>query len=388
MSMRRSISAGCLLAGLVTGAATGVSAQQPPAPSGTTPGDVVLNLGDPFTGLPCGSAYQAKWNLSLDQVSRFATSQLTACDLSLTLATIEGHVATAYDQVTAAEAENWNAWNAANGFLPSADDPAAEDRMVRVHTAQDRIQSARNGLRFLAKLSALLQFPPPPRPATPPQGQGVNALLGQAPAQPAPAQPSSPPGQVANQAYDPGAVNAAPLAPLPGDTSDLLDQPAQPAAPADTSLGASDETADDTRIQVACVTDTSWEVAARPSQNKDAMTIDDPVAGQALTWLANYAASADAPNRFHSFAACPGAVPSYATATRTPMPGAAQGIVTPPEPAAPPAPQPPGVTPSETSPDQRPADAYSSQPPSQSLPKGAPTGQLGGEDAPPGGQQD
>jgi hypothetical protein len=368
--------------------ASTAQAQTTPATSGSTPGQVVLNLGDPFTGLPCGGAYQANWNLSLDQVTRFAASQLNTCDLALTLAAIEGHVGSAYDQIVAAEGQNWTLWNVANGFLPDANDPAAEDRMVRVHAAQDRIQNARNGLRFLAKLSALLQYPPPPpRPATLPEGQGVTELLGQPPSQPASSSDAgaATPPQAANQGYDPGAIDATPLAPAPGAAPVQPDQArVQPVAPVDAGTAAADEAADDTRTRIACVTGTSWEVAASPAQNRDAMVIDDPVAGQALTWLASYAASGDGNGLLHSFAACPGAVASSQAAAQTPMPGAAQGLVMPPEPA----PQPTAAPPLEAVPDQAPDATYPTGQPSQVLPNEAPTGQQGGQAVPPGGEQD
>ncbi len=168
---------------------------------------------------------------------------------------------------------------------------------------------------------------------------------------------------------------------MPGDAAAALETP--PAiAPADAGhdagLGA---TPAEPSPQIACVNNTSWVIAARPAQNKDQLVVDDPVAGQALAWLANQAASDAGSPVFHSFAACPGAVPQYQTAAQAPSPGAAQGII---PPALPLEPQ-PGVQPAETVP----SGTVPSPDGSQALPTGGDTGQQGAYPAPrPGGQQD
>ena len=351
-----------LTGAVLSGAAAQVQSDTPTPASG--PGGVVLNLGDPFSGLDCGGAYDPGWNLSLDQITRFAASQISACDLDLTLATIEGHVAPVDKKIAAAQAENWKAWNAAQAFLPGPDDPAAADRMSRVRDAQDRIQNARNGLRFLSRLAAVLQAPPPPPPVSSQirsepgastlfgaPAQADNGQTAQAPDQSPAQSPTQPPGSLPGSSpAESDAIQTSPLAPPPGEDVQSQDgvagtQPgaagdALPAIPATSAQDqaalnagaagtpADSEAAEAARTQIACVNNTSWVIAARPAENKDQMTIDDPVAGQALAWLAGYAATGSAHSGFHSFAACPGAVPSYASLGPAPMPGSAQGLST------------------------------------------------------------
>jgi hypothetical protein len=286
----RSIVAATTLVFLLAGSVMPATAQLPPV-TGSQSGPLTLELRSPYEGAACGTAFQTDWKLDLDRVVGFAETQLSACDLALTLATIEGTVARAGAAIAKAHTENWNAWMAAAAFLPgiedaAAGDPGVEGRRVRVRDAQDRIQSARNGLRFLAKLAALMQFPPAP---------------------------------------DPHAITAAPIeAPVADETAPL------PGSPIDVGRG-----------QVACVTGTAWVIEARPAQNLPQRAIDDPVAGEALAWLSTLDAGHLG---VHAIAACPGVSASSVGAAPTLLPGSAQGLLPAvPQAAPPPAPADPSA---------------------------------------------
>jgi hypothetical protein len=286
---------------------------------------VFLNLPEPYAGLNCGAAYRPDWNLSLDQIVGFAESQLSACDLAVTVSTIEGDVARAYDKIGLANSQNWIAWSAAAAFLPGPDDPAAEDRTVRVRAAQARIQNARDGLRFLAKLTAVMQHPP---------AQSADAAFDTVPKQSFPEAP---------QGENSAAIQQAPLWPPPTDQAPTDQTPATQnpfAAPAATPPDQPAQAPSGTpgtafRQQIACVTSTAWVLEARPGQEGGQMVIDDPVAGQALVWLSGYSLDGSAGPGIRAFAACPGATLAFSPSTYAPLPGAAQGLTSPAEPAAP-----------------------------------------------------
>jgi hypothetical protein len=283
-------------------------AQQRPAAQGQ-PG-VFLKLPEPYAGLDCGAAYQMNWNLTLDQVANFADTQLSACDLALTFAAIQGDVGRVYDKIAAANTQNWVAFSAAAAFLPKADEPAADIRRTRVHGAQAQIQNARNGLRFLAKLAAVIQYPPAQEPSAVPAPSFGQVSPGPATSEQTPAQTTG--------------IQQTPLA-----APDAAASPSAPVAQApDQSASSQGDASDIARAQIACVTNTAWVVAARPAQNKAGMMIDDPVAGQALVWLAGYRPSGVAQSGFHSFAACAGATPAFAPSSYAPLPGTAQGLTT------------------------------------------------------------
>jgi hypothetical protein len=334
-SIGTALAVGC---GLWMAASTDAHAQQNPAQTAPAQQGVFLNLPEPYAGLDCGAAYRPDWKLSLDQIVGYAESQVSACDLAVTLSTIDGDVSRAYAKIGLANTQNWVAWSAAAAFLPGPDDPAAEDQTSRVRTAQASIQNARDGLRFLAKLSAVMQYPP---------AQSADIGFDTAPKQTAPALP---------QNDDSAAIQRTPLAP-PTSGQNPVDQSPFAAAPTQQAQAPVASPSPPARLQVACVTSTAWVLQPRPAQNRGRMTIDDPVAGQALVWLSGYRPAAASGAGIHAFAACPGATIAFSPSTYTALPGAAQGLTPSPGPASPdtsgapppaPSPIPPqGVPPSQ-----------------------------------------
>lgn len=309
--VRESIAAALALGCMVWAASAFAQRQNDATQAAPAQPGVFLNLPEPYAGLACGATYRPDWKLSLDQIAAYAESQLSACDLAVTVATIEGDVSTAYDKIGLANTQNWIAWSAAAAFLPGPDDPAAEDVTARVRAVQARVQNARDGLRFLAKLTAVMQYP---------EARAAEPAFDTVPNRSAPG---------AGQGDNGGSIQQTPLSPPPGRQDAFSDTPATPSTPA-TPFGQQVQPgtapSGPGQVQVACVTSTAWVLEPSPALDRGRMTIDDPVAGQALVWLSGFRPGASGGPSIHSFAACPGATPGFSPSIYTPLPGVAQGL--------------------------------------------------------------